>query len=104
MIESHIFKALADPTRRAVFERLADGEMSVGELTAGFDISQPAISQHLAALRGAGLVSERRAGRFAYYSIEPGALAPLAAWMDRYRAFWPARIEKLKDVLKGMDR
>jgi DNA-binding transcriptional ArsR family regulator len=104
MIESHVFKALADPTRRAVFERLADGEMSVGELKAGFDISQPAISQHLAALRGAGLVSERREGRFAYYRVEAGALEPLAAWMDRYRAFWPARIETLKDVLKGMDR
>ncbi|HZZ37311.1 MAG TPA: metalloregulator ArsR/SmtB family transcription factor [Caulobacteraceae bacterium] len=104
MIESHVFKALADPTRRAVFERLADREMSVGELKAGFDISQPAISQHLAALRGAGLVSERREGRFAYYRVEPKALEPLAAWMDRYCAFWPARIETLKDVLKGMDR
>jgi DNA-binding transcriptional ArsR family regulator len=104
MIESNVFKALADPTRRAVFERLADGEMSVGELKAGFDVSQPAISQHLAALRGAGLVSERREGRFAYYRVEPAALAPLAAWMHRYRAFWPPRIEKLKDVLKGMDQ
>lgn len=103
MIESDIFRALADPTRRAVFERLADGEMTVGELKAGFSVSQPAISQHLAALRGAGLVTERREGRFAYYRVEPEALAPLAAWMNRYRAFWPTRIEKLKDVLKGME-
>ena len=99
-----LFRALADPTRRAVFERLAAREMSVSDLTTGFTVSQPAISQHLAALRGAGLVSERREGRYAYYRAQPQALAPLLDWMDRYRAFWPERIEKLKDVLKGMDR
>ena len=104
MIESHVFRALADPTRRAVFERLAEGEMSVSQLKAGFEVSQPAISQHLAALRGAGLVSERREGRFSYYRVEPAALAPLAAWMQRYQAFWPRKIEKLKDVLREMDR
>ncbi|MCX5494546.1 metalloregulator ArsR/SmtB family transcription factor [Kaistia dalseonensis] len=103
MIEPDIFRALADPTRRAVFERLAAGEMSVSELKAKFAVSQPAISQHLATLKGAGLVSERREGRFAYYSVTPGGLAPLAEWVDRYRAFWPERIEKLKDVLKGME-
>ncbi|TXL82414.1 helix-turn-helix transcriptional regulator [Vineibacter terrae] len=105
MVESEIFRALADPTRRAIFERLAGArEMSVSQLKAGFDVSQPAISQHLAALRGAGLVAERREGRFAYYRVDPKGLTPLACWIDRYRAFWPARIEKLKDVLKGMDR
>jgi DNA-binding transcriptional ArsR family regulator len=102
--QAEIFRALADPTRRAVFERLAGGEMTVSELTAGFSVSQPAISQHLAALRGAGLVAERRAGRHAYYRAAPEGLAPLTAWIDRYRAFWPARIEKLKDVLKEMDQ
>jgi DNA-binding transcriptional ArsR family regulator len=104
MIESEIFRALADPTRRAVFEHLAGREMSVSELKAGFPISQPAISQHLAVLRQAGLVSERREGRYAYYRVDPRGLAPLADWIDRYRAFWPERIEKLKDVLKGMDQ
>ena len=104
MIEAEIFRALADPTRRAIFERLARREMSVSDLRAGFSVSQPAISQHLAALRGAGLVTERREGRFAYYRVDPKGLAPLVNWVDRYRAFWPARIEKLKDVLKGMDR
>jgi DNA-binding transcriptional ArsR family regulator len=103
MIEPDIFRALADPTRRAVFERLASGEMSVSQLKAGFAISQPAVSQHLAALKSAGLVSERRDGRFAYYRVAPEGLAPLADWIDRYRAFWPERIEKLKDVLKGME-
>ena len=104
MIEPDIFRALADPTRRAIFERLARREMSVSELKAGFDVSQPAISQHLAALRGAGLVADRREGRFTYYRVDPKGLAPLVNWIDCYRAFWPARIEKLKDVLKGMDR
>jgi DNA-binding transcriptional ArsR family regulator len=103
MVETEVFRALADPTRRAVFERLAGGEMSVSQLKAGFPISQPAISQHLAALKGAGLVRERREGRHAYYRAEPGGLAPLVGWVDRYRAFWPERIEKLKDVLKGME-
>ena len=95
-----LFRVLADPTRRAVLERLAGGEMTVSGIKAGFSISQPAISQHLAALRGAGLVSERREGRFAYYRAEPAALDPLIDWIDRYRAFWPARIEKLKDLVE----
>ncbi|TIR69729.1 MAG: winged helix-turn-helix transcriptional regulator, partial [Mesorhizobium sp.] len=67
MIEAEIFRALADPTRRAVYERLAAGELTVSELRAGVSVSQPAVSQHLAVLRGAGLVIERRAGRNAYY-------------------------------------
>lgn len=102
-LESDVFRTLADPTRRAVFEQLCRREMSVSELKAGFEVSQPAISQHLAALRGAGLVCERREGRFAYYRAEPRALGPLVDWVDRYRSFWPQRLEKLKTVLKGMD-
>ena len=86
MVESEIFRALADPTRRAVFERLSQQrEMSVSELTAGFHVSQPAISQHLAALKGAGLVCERREGRNAYYRSDPRGLAALAEWVERYR-------------------
>ncbi|MDB5430210.1 MAG: transcriptional regulator [Caulobacter sp.] len=104
MIDTEVFRALSDPTRRAVFERLSADELSVSELKAGFEISQPAVSQHLAALKLAGLVSERRAGRFIYYRAEPKGLAPLVDWATRYGAFWPARIEKLKDVLKGMDQ
>lgn len=104
MIEAEIFRALADPTRRAVYERLTTSEMSVSELRAGMSVSQPAVSQHLAVLRGAGLVVERRAGRNAYYRADPQGLDPLLGWIDRYRAFWPERIEKLKTVLKGMDQ
>jgi DNA-binding transcriptional ArsR family regulator len=104
MIETDLFRALGDPTRRAVYERLTGGEMSVSALTEGFGISQPAVSQHLAALKAAGLVDERREGRRVFYRIEPKGLTPLFDWLDRYRAFWPERIERLKDLLKDMDQ
>ncbi|MBZ6076039.1 ArsR/SmtB family transcription factor [Microvirga puerhi] len=104
MIEAEVFRILSDPTRRAVFERLVGQELSVSELKDSFAVSQPAISQHLAALRNAGLVEERREGRFAYYKANPNGLAPLVNWVDRYRSFWPEKVEKLKDVLKRMDR
>ena len=104
MVETEVFRALADPTRRAVFERLSQREMSVSELTSGFTISQPAISQHLAALKGAGLVAERREGRNVYYRSDARGLDALAQWVQRYRVFWPGRVEKLKRVLKDMDK
>jgi DNA-binding transcriptional ArsR family regulator len=104
MVETEVFRALGDPTRRAVYERLTAGERSVSELRAGLPISQPAVSQHLAALKAAGLVGERRDGRRVFYRIEPQGLAPLIDWLGRYRAFWPQRIERLRDVLKEMDQ
>lgn len=103
MLEARIFKTLADPTRRAVFERLCQREMSVSELKAGFDVSQPAISQHLAALKHAGLVQERREGRNAFYRSDPSGLAPLANWVERHRVFWPKRLQRLKRVLKEIE-
>jgi len=104
MSDTDIFKVLADPTRRAVLERLAGAEMTATALREGFAISQPAMSQHLAVLRGAGLIAERREGRFVNYRIAPEGLAPLHQWLARYRAFWPSRIEGLKDLLKEMDQ
>jgi DNA-binding transcriptional ArsR family regulator len=104
MVETEVFRALGDPTRRAVYERLTAGERSVSELRQGLPISQPAVSQHLAALKAAGLVGERREGRKVFYRIEPQGLAPLIDWLGRYRAFWPQKIERLKDVLKEMDQ
>ena len=98
-----IFRALADPTRRAVFERLTLGEAAVKDLTTRFDVSQPAISQHLAALRRAGLVAERREGRNAYYRVDPAGLRPLVSWIERYQAFWLDRLDRLKTVMKEMD-
>ncbi|WP_332688109.1 ArsR/SmtB family transcription factor [Devosia sp.] len=104
MSDVDIFKVLADPTRRAMLERLATAEMTATELREGFAISQPAMSQHLAVLRGAGLVSERREGRYAHYRVEPQGMAPLHDWLARHRAFWPSRIDNLKDLLKEMDQ
>lgn len=104
MSDVDIFKVLADPTRRAVLERLASAEMTATELREGFPISQPAMSQHLAVLRGAGLISERREGRFAHYRVEPSGMAPLHQWLARYRAFWPDRVGALQDLLKEMDQ
>jgi len=103
MIESPLFRALADPTRRAIYEKLARREMNVSQLGSSLPVSQPAISQHLSVLREVGLLAERREGRFSFYRAEPAGLAPLIDWIDRYRHFWPDRIEKLKDVLKEME-
>ena len=104
MNESEIFRALADPTRRAVLERLLAGERNATELRDGLAISQPAVSQHIAVLRSAGLVNEQRAGRHVNYSVNPEGLRPLIDWITRYHAFWPARVEKLKTLLKEMDQ
>jgi DNA-binding transcriptional ArsR family regulator len=104
MSEADIFKVLSDPTRRAILERLTAGEMTATDLRQGFAITQPAMSQHLAVLRDAGLVQERREGRFAHYQVDREGFAPLHAWLARYRAFWPSRIDNLKDLLREMDQ
>ena len=104
MVEQDIFKALADPTRRAIFEKLASGGMNASALREGMAISQPAMSQHLAVLRTAGLVREERQGRFVNYEVDPDGLALIARWLAKYRAYWPARIDALKDLLRDMDQ
>ncbi len=99
-----LFKALADPTRRAIFERLASGgEQTVHALTDQAGVSQPAVSKHLAVLKRAGLVRDRCEGRQTHYSAEPGALAPLAAWMRAMGAFWEGRFDRLENLLERMD-
>lgn len=103
MIESGIFKALADPTRCAIFAKLSTGSMNATALRDGMDISQPAMSQHLAVLRQARLVKEQRRGRFVHYEVDPDGLALIAGWLAKYRAFWPARVEALNGLLKDMD-
>lgn len=102
-LENSVFRALADPSRRAIYERLTSGEAAVKELTARFDISQPAVSQHLAVLRNAGLVTERREGRLNYYRIEPKGLRPLIDWMAHYQAFWPERLGRLQTLLNEVE-
>ena len=98
-----VFRALADPSRRAIFERLTRGEAAVKDLTANFDISQPAVSQHLATLRSAGLVADRREGRLSYYRVEPKGLRPLIDWIGHYQGFWVDRLDKLKRLLEEME-
>ena len=101
--ETKIFQALADPRRRSIFESLTQGEAAVKELTARFDISQPAVSQHLAALRDAGLVISRREGRCVYYQVEPQGMKPLVDWVAHYHSFWTERMERLEQLLEEMD-
>jgi DNA-binding transcriptional ArsR family regulator len=100
-----LFRTLADPTRRALFERLCrEGEQTVGALTAQAGVSQPAVSKHLSALKLAGLVSDRHEGRQTHYSARPAALAPLTDWTRDMAAFWEGHIDKLEDLLNRMDQ
>lgn len=100
-----LFRTLADPTRRAIFERLCrEGTLTVGALTAQAGISQPAVSKHLAVLKQAGLVSDRHEGRQTHYSAQLDALAPLSDWTRQMAGFWENRIDQLEDLLKRMDQ
>jgi DNA-binding transcriptional ArsR family regulator len=100
-----LFGVLADPTRRAIFERLCrDGDQTVGALTAQAGVSQPAVSKHLGVLKRAGLVRDRHQGRQTHYSAQLGALAPLIDWTKRMAGFWQGRFDQLEDLLKRMDQ
>jgi DNA-binding transcriptional ArsR family regulator len=100
-----LFRTLADPTRRALFERLCrEGEKTVGALTTGAGVSQPAVSKHLGILKQAGLVRDRPEGRQTHYSAQPGALAPLIDWTSQMAGFWQDRFGQLEDLLKRMDQ
>jgi DNA-binding transcriptional ArsR family regulator len=99
-----VMRTLADPTRRAVFERIVtSNEITVAELTRGSGVTQGAISQHLKSLKQAGLVAERPEGRNVFYRAEPNGLAPLVDWMGHYGVFWRARFANLRDLLKEID-
>ena len=100
-----LFKTLADPTRRAIFERLCrEGEQTVGALTARSGVSQPAVSKHLRVLKAARLVRDRHEGRQTHYSAQLGALAPLIDWTSQMAGFWQSRFDQLEDLLKRMDQ
>lgn len=100
-----LFKSLADPTRRALFERLCrDGEQTVAALTAQAGISQPAVSKHLGLLKQAGLVRDRPQGRQTHYSAQLGALAPLIDWTSQMTGFWQSKFDDLEDLLRRMDQ
>jgi len=99
-----VMRTLADPTRRAVYERIVGAdEITVAELTRGSGVTQGAVSQHLKSLKLAGLVAERPEGRNVYYRAQPGGLAPLVDWMDHYGAFWRERFADLRTLLKEID-
>ncbi len=99
-----VMRALADPTRRALFERVAGSqEITVADLTKGSGVTQGAISQHLKSLKQAGLVAERPDGRNVYYRAAPEGLAPLADWMSHYALFWQDRFANLRTLLKEID-
>src|ERR1700722_13965989 len=96
-VADNVFRALADPTRRAIFERLArDGEQTVHALTNRAGVSQPAVSKHLGVLKHARLVRCRREGRETHYRAQPAALTPMVNWLDQYGAFWRERFDQLE--------
>ena len=100
-----LFRTLADPTRRALFERLCrQGEQTVGALTVQAGVSQPAVSKHLAVLKQAGLVLDRHQGRQTHYSAQLDALAPLIDWTKQMAGFWENRFDNLEDLLNRMDQ
>ena len=107
MLTAHdvLFKTLADPTRRGLFERLCrEGEQTVGALTAQAGVSQPVVSKHLGVLKQAGLVRDRHAGRQTHYSAQLGALAPLVDWTSQMAGYWQGRFDDLESLLKRMDQ
>ena len=100
-----VFKALSDPTRRALFERLCrEGERTVAVLTSGAGVSQPVVSKHLGVLKEAGLVRGRIDGRQTHYSAQPAALGPLVDWTKEMAGFWEGRFDALDDLLRRMDQ
>ncbi|HOZ26088.1 MAG TPA: metalloregulator ArsR/SmtB family transcription factor [Hyphomonadaceae bacterium] len=100
-----LFRTLADPTRRAIFERLCrEGEKTVGALTARAGVSQPVVSKHLGVLKQAGLVRGRHQGRETHYSAQMKALAPLVDWASQMTVFWESRFDDLEVLLKRMDQ
>ncbi|ESQ81741.1 ArsR family transcriptional regulator [Asticcacaulis sp. AC466] len=99
-----LLRALSDPTRRAVYERIAGtDEITVADLTRNSGVTQGAVSQHLKALRLAGLVAERPEGRKVFYRAQPQGLAPLVEWMTHYGVFWQGRFDNLRELLKEID-
>jgi DNA-binding transcriptional ArsR family regulator len=96
-----VFHAVADPTRRAILDRLKSGGVAVAELAAGFDMTRPAVSKHLRVLREARLVREDKEGRQRIYRLTPGPLQDVSQWIESYRSFWPVNLMSLKRHLEG---
>ncbi|MCG8490902.1 MAG: metalloregulator ArsR/SmtB family transcription factor [Sneathiellales bacterium] len=103
MIDANVFKALGDPTRLQIFEKLTAGAKNATALREGMGISQPAMSQHLAVLREVKLIRQEKLGRFVQYEVNPEGLIIVLEWLAKYRAYWPERISDLEELLKDMD-
>jgi DNA-binding transcriptional ArsR family regulator len=101
---STVFGALADPTRRAILARLAEGDLAVRDLAAPFPMSQPAISRHLKVLEGAGLISRSRRATARLSHLEAEPLREATAWLARYQAYWDERFEQLDELLAQLQR
>lgn len=99
-----VFGALADPTRRAILARLANGEATVNELVAPFALSQPTISKHLKVLEHAGLVSRGREAQFRPVRLDAGPLGEAARWLGDYRRFWDESLDRLDAYVKDLQR
>ena len=98
--DGDVFRAVSDPTRRAILDRLRAGPAPVNELAADFEQSRPAISRHLRVLREARLVREERVGRERLYQLQPAPLQRVAGWVEGYRSFWQRSFEQLKSYLE----
>jgi len=98
-----IFRAIADPTRRAIIGMLANGEMTIGDVANRFEVSRPAIAKHLGILRDGGLVSVRESGRERVHKLEPMALKPVEDWLDHFSHFWDEKLGKLKAAIENPD-
>ncbi|HTN86285.1 MAG TPA: metalloregulator ArsR/SmtB family transcription factor [Sorangium sp.] len=98
--DADVFRAIADPTRRAILDRLRAGPAPVNALAADFALSRPAVSKHLRVLREARLVTEHRAGRERLYQLHPAPLQRVAGWIEGYRSFWQRNLDSLKRYLE----
>lgn len=101
MQSPEVFAAIADPTRRAILDAIADRELSAGDIAARFPVSRPAISRHIRVLREAGLVHERRDAQSRFYSVNATPLRDVDRWLDRYKVFWAARLHAIKRVAEA---
>ena len=104
-IDRSVFRAISDPTRRAILDRMRAGEIGAGELAEQFPVSRPAIARHVRILRRAGLVRQRVDAQRRFYSLKAEALAEIDQWLAPYRLFWAARVLDLKQFVEtGMDK
>jgi len=99
-----VFRALADPTRRAVLDLLRQGHQPAGQIASAFPVSRPAISKHLRLLRRARLVRERRVGRHRYYQLDAEPLRSIDHWLNDYRLFWSGKLASLKSFVEAPER